>query len=331
MGLHALRALADRNAGDCWRGPLSTILIIDDSDAHRAEIRTALEEAGDFASILEASDGLVGLKVLLNEQIDVVLCDLELPGLDGEKLLRVKDSEGGGAPIPFLFVTASEDRDRITRLLEDGASDVVKKPFHAPDLVARLRLHLKIKQLQEELMVKNRRLEYLSSTDEVTGLKTRRYVKEVLEVEFNRAQRYGQALSILMADLDHFKNVNDGYGHPAGDAVLRGTADRLNELLRGTDVAGRYGGEEFILILAHNSVEGAEVAAERWRKAIGSKPFKLPDGTEIPVTVSIGVATYSEAIGSAEQLISAADTALYMAKENGRNRVEVFDGEPNDR
>lgn len=310
---------------------MSTILIIDDSDAHRAEIRKVLEDAGDFASILEASDGLVGLKVLLDEQIDVVLCDLEISGIDGEKLLRFNNAEPAGVPIPFLFVTASEDRDRITRLLEDGASDAVKKPFHAPDLVARLRLHLKLKQLQEELMVKNRRLEVLSSTDEVTGLKTRRYVNEVLETEFKRAKRYGQTLSILMADLDHFKDVNDAYGHQAGDAVLRGTADRLAGLLRGADVAGRYGGEEFIIILAHNELEGARVAAERWRDAIGSKPFKLPDGSEITVTVSVGVATYDESFQSPEQLISAADTALYIAKENGRNRVEVFEGDPDDR
>ena len=305
---------------------MSTILIIDDSAAYRAEIRKVLEDAGDFASILEASDGLVGLKILLKEQIDVVLSDLEMPVLDGEKLLEVNNAEGHGVPIPFLFLTASQDRDRITRVLEGGASDVVKKPFHAPELVARLRLHLKIKQLQEELIVKNRRLELLSSTDEVTGLKTRRYVNDMLEIEFKRAKRYGQSLSILMADLDHFKDVNDAYGHQAGDVVLRGTADRLIGLLRGTDVAGRYGGEEFIIILAHNELGGAQVAAERWRDAIGSAPFKLPDGSEVPVTVSIGVATYDESMLSPEQLISAADTALYIAKGNGRNRVEILKG-----
>jgi two-component system cell cycle response regulator len=308
-------------------GRLSTILIIDDSDIHRGDMRAALEDAGDFARILEAVDGLSGLKLLLSESVDVVLCDLEMPGLDGEKLLRVKDPDPEGVPIPFIIVTASSDRDRITRLLEDGASDAVKKPFHPPDLVARLRLHLKIKQLQEELIVKNRRLEYISSTDEITGLKTRRYVNEVLETEFKRAQRYGQPLSILMADLDHFKHVNDTYGHPAGDAVLRATSDRLMDLLRATDVAGRYGGEEFILILAHNAIEGAQIAAERWRKAIGDKPFRVPDGREVPVTVSIGVATFDTSFTSSEQLVSAADTALYIAKESGRNRVEVFDSE----
>ena len=304
---------------------MPTILVIDDSEGHRAEIRAALSEAREFDTILEAGDGIQGLKLLLNETVDLVLCDLELPGLDGEKLLRVKDANARGVPVPFLFVTGSQDRDRRTRLIEDGASDVVQKPFFTPDLVARLRLHLKIRQLQQELMVKNRRLEYLSTTDEVTGLRTRRYVNEMLRGEFQRARRYGQPLSVLMADLDHFKRVNDQYGHPAGDAVLRAAADRLQEHLRATDVAGRYGGEEFVVVLPHNDLEGATLAAERWRDMIGGKPFALPDGREIRVTVSIGVAAYARSMESPDELVSAADTALYMAKENGRDRVECFE------
>lgn len=304
---------------------MPTILVIDDSELHRAEIRTAVADAGDFDRVLEAGDGIQGLKQLLNESVDLVLCDLELPGLDGEKLLRVKDANSGGVPVPFLFVTGSGDRERRTRLIVDGASDVVQKPFFAPDLVARLRLHLKIRQLQQELMIKNRRLEYLSTTDEVTGLRTRRFVNDTLRVEFQRARRYGQSLSVLMADLDHFKRVNDKFGHPAGDAVLRATAERLQEQLRATDLGGRYGGEEFVVVLPHNDLSSATQAAERWRAMIADKPFLVTGGREIQVTMSVGVATFERSMGSPDELVSAADTALYIAKENGRNRVECFE------
>ena len=141
----------------------ASILIIDDSAEHRAGIRRTLESTEIFDQILEADDGLRGLKLMLNEDIDLVLCDLEMPGLDGEKLLRAKQQSLEG--LPFLFLTGSPDRDRRARLLEAGASDVLTKPFHPPELVARLRLHLRTKRLQDELRVKNETLARLSTTD----------------------------------------------------------------------------------------------------------------------------------------------------------------------
>src|SRR5215472_14572375 len=197
------------------RGPqeMATILVIEDSDLQRAEIRRALEPAGLFDRILEAPDGLAGLKLLLAESVDVVLCDLEMPGLDGEKLLRVRDSSNAGE-IPFLFLTASADTERKVRLLEDGACDTVTKPCHPAELVARLRLHLKIKRLESELRDKNQMLAKESMTDAVTGLRSRRYVSEVLAIEVLRARRYRRPLGVMMADLDHFKGVNDRFCHP---------------------------------------------------------------------------------------------------------------------
>jgi len=301
---------------------VATILIIDDSDAHRAEIRHALEGVADFDKVLEASDGLQGLRLLLNENIDVVLCDLEMPGLDGDKLLRVKDASPGGSNVPFLFLTASQSLDRRARLLEAGASDAVTKPFHPPDLVARLRLHLKIKKLQDELRIKNETLARMSTTDAVTGLRTRRYVSEVLSIEFLRARRYKSPLSLLMADLDLFKQVNDRYGHPAGDSVLRGVSSILLGQLRATDVAGRYGGEEYIVILAGNECEGARIVAERWRQAVEEASFDAPDGRSMSVTLSIGVASFGQQMNAPDELVSAADIALYQAKDAGRNCVK---------
>ncbi|MCG8589236.1 MAG: diguanylate cyclase [Proteobacteria bacterium] len=307
---------------------MATILIIDDSDIHRAEIRRALEPERIFDRVLEAEGGMQGLKVLLAEPVDVVVCDLEMPGLDGEKLLRMKESSPGGDNIPFLFVTASTDQIRRARLLEDGACDAITKPFHPADLVARLRLHLKIKRLQDELRVKNETLARLSTTDAVTGLRTRRYVTDVLSIEFLRAKRYGTPLSVLMADLDHFKQVNDHYGHPAGDTVLRGVSSLLIHPLRASDVAGRYGGEEILAILPQNESDGAAILAERWRQSVEEASFESPDGRSVSVTLSIGVAAYRPEMTEPENLISAADNALYCAKDNGRNRVEVAPQEP---
>jgi two-component system cell cycle response regulator len=302
---------------------VATILIIDDSATHRAAIREALEPEAIFDRFLEAEDGFAGLKLLLKELVDVVLCDLELPGFDGEKLLRVKDQSPGGANIPFLFLTASQDVERRVRLLEDGACDALTKPFHPADLVARLRLHLKIKRLQDELRVKNETLVRLSTRDPVTGLRTRRYVSEVLSIEFLRARRYHSSLAVLMADLDHFKNVNDRYGHPAGDAVLLGVSELLLSTLRATDVAGRYGGEEILVLLSGNDLQGGVCLAERWRSAVDQTRFDLPDGRTARVQISVGVATYLEGMQSPEDLVTAADAALYRAKEAGRNLVKA--------
>jgi two-component system cell cycle response regulator len=300
---------------------MATILIIDDSAASRKAIIGAVEPAGIFDRIIEASDGYEGLKLLLNESVDVVLCDLEMPGFDGEKLLRVKESSNSGGNIPFLLITASSNADRKAQLLNDGACDAISKPFHPADLLARLRLHLKIKRLQDELRVKNETLARLSTTDGLTGLRTRRYVSEVLSIEFLRARRYLSPLSVIMADLDNFKRINDEYGHPTGDAVLRGVSSRLLAEVRVTDVAGRYGGEEIVVIVAQNEAAGVLTLAERWRADVEAARFEATDGRKVNVTISIGIANYCGNFESPEELVEAADAALYRAKTNGRNRV----------
>ncbi|MBW2314532.1 MAG: diguanylate cyclase [Deltaproteobacteria bacterium] len=302
---------------------MARLLIIEDSPTHRAEIRAAVEPSQLFDSILEAEDGLAGLKMLLSETVDVVLCDLHMPGLDGEKLLRIKSQKGVSADIPFLFLSATQNLQQQVRLLDGGACDTISKPFHPSELVARLRLHLKLKRLQDELREKNTMLARLSTTDPVTGLRTRRYATEVLNIEWIRARRYQTPLAVMMADLDHFKHVNDKYGHPAGDAVLRGVSEVLRQTLRAPDVSGRYGGEEILVILPQTELEGAVQVADRWRQAVEAATFRAPDGRSVGVTVSIGVAMFDLAHATAEELVAAADEALYRAKNQGRNRVEA--------
>jgi len=305
---------------------MAKILVIDDSDTQRAEIRAALADSEHIDQILEASDGLKGLKMLLAERVDVVLCDLELPGIDGEKLLRMKNASAESADIPFLFITASTNQERRARLLEDGACDAITKPFHPADLVARLHLHLKVKRLQDELMVKNSALARMSTVDSLTNLRTRRYVMDCLSIEFLRARRYDSPLSVIMADLDHFKEVNDSFGHPGGDAVLTGVSELLVDGLRSTDVAGRYGGEELIILMPNSDPDGAEVMAERWRDRVEKAAFALPDGRDAKVTVSVGIAGFDRAFETPYDLVAAADSVLYLAKQKGRNRIEVHHG-----
>jgi diguanylate cyclase (GGDEF)-like protein len=157
-------------------------------------------------------------------------------------------------------------------------------------------------------------------------LRSRRYVTEVLAIEVLRARRYRLPLTVMMADLDHFKRVNDRFGHPVGDTVLRRVSDLLRSLLRATDVAGRFGGEEFLVILPQTDRAGAVSLAERWRQSLELTPLEAPDGKRIRTTVSIGVAEFMAQMARPDELVSAADEALYSAKASGRNRIEVASG-----
>lgn len=306
---------------------MATILIIDDSEPHRKEIRSAISEARAVDRILEAEDGLAGLRLLLQESVDLVLCDLHMPGLEGDKLVRMKTPGDGWEDVPFVFLTANPDPRRKARLLREGATDIIGKPFHPEDLLARVELHLKVARLQRELRHKNALLARLSTTDDVTGLRNRRYLTEFLAVEFLRARRYRTPLALLLCDLDRFKLVNDVHGHAAGDAVLRLVAALLASERRAMDLVARYGGEEFVIVLPHTDAQGARQLAEQLRLRVEAMRVEIASGEMVGVTLSVGVAGFREAHTSPEDLIAEADTALYRAKEGGRNRVEVAAGE----
>jgi len=301
---------------------VACVLVADGCSADRAALRKAVEQAGLFERVLEAADGLRALRLLLSESVDVVVCDLDLPQLDGEKLLRTRLESRAGEPC-FLFVTAAADPDRCVRLLDLGAHDVIAKPYHSAELGARIARQLRVHRLQQELREKNSELARLSSIDALTGLRTRRYVQDLLSLEALRSRRYRTGLVVLLVDLDEFKRLNDAHGHPAGDAVLRGVAERMLRTLRATDTAGRWGGDELIVVMPQNQPEGAVIAAERWRQSVASTPFALPDGGQVSATLSIGVAAFQGGHAGVADLVAAADRALYAAKRGGRNRVEI--------
>lgn len=300
-----------------------TVLIVDDSEAVRTHVRWVLHERHVFTTFLLAGDGVEGFKMLLQNEVDLVLCDLMMPGIDGFKFLALKKSKPEYSEVPVIMITGEEDVRAKVRGLDAGASDYLTKPFHDEELVARVKVHLKIKALQDELLEKNQRLEELSRTDGLTKIANRRHFMETLELEFLRAERYESALAYIMIDLDHFKALNDKHGHQAGDKALLEVARILQRGLRQNDMAGRYGGEEFALMLPQTDLTGATVVAERCRKGVEGKRIAVKNAS-IRTTVSIGISAMPSAqIKSVDDLIRTADDALFKAKDGGRNQVVV--------
>jgi len=300
----------------------NSVLIIDDSDAVREKIIKTLESFNLFVRYYEAEDGLEGFKKLLSSPVDIILCDLEMPRIDGFKFLSMMKSRPDLQDTPVIMLTGMNDRDLKIKGLEQGASDYITKPFDPEELVARVKVHLKIKNLQDDLKRTNELLLELSNTDHLTGLFNRRYLMEVLDKEIQRSSRKGGQLSILILDIDHFKNVNDTYGHLQGDAVLQKVALQLQKELRNYDIAARYGGEEFIAVLPDATMSEAAFVAERIRASIQASKFNGAL-SQLSLTVSLGVALYTLEDGiTIDGFIKRADDALYRAKANGRNRVE---------
>ncbi len=300
-----------------------TCLIIDDSESVRNLVGRILAEERIFDSCLQASDGIEGFKLLLKHQPDLVLCDVVMPGIDGFTFLRLKNGKPEFNRTPVIMLTGQEDVSKKVQGLEAGASDYLTKPFEPKELIARVRVHLKIKQLQDELERKNLELEWLSQTDGLTRINNRRHFMELVELEFARAERYKSPLTYLMLDIDHFKKINDTHGHQAGDHILVEMAKCLSTSLRNIDIVGRYGGEEFGLFLPETNEDGGRIVAERDRMRIESMEIFLPDFRKpVRITVSIGGVTYPRPdIKGPDDLIRLADLALYESKQNGRNRV----------
>jgi len=300
---------------------VKNVLIIDDSDQVREHIAQTLQSVAIFASIYQAKDGIEAFKLLLGNHIDLILCDLEMPRIDGFKLLGMISAREELRDIPVIMLTGREDRELKIKLLGQGASDYVTKPFDAGELIARVRVQLKIKSLQDELKKSNELLTELSNTDPLTHLYNRRYMMEMLKKELQRAERKGTHLSLIMIDIDRFKQVNDHYGHQNGDLVLVAVANLSRVGLRSYDFAARYGGEEFVLVLPETAHDDALLVAERLRERVQAKTF-TGALRGLNTTVSMGVATYpTTVISSMADLVREADEALYRAKAGGRNRV----------
>jgi diguanylate cyclase (GGDEF)-like protein len=242
--------------------------------------------------------------------------------MDGFKFLRLLNSREELQDTPVIMVTGREDTEAKVRGLDQGASDYVTKPFDTGELLARVKVQLKIKSLQDKLKQSNQLLLELSHTDPLTGLHNRRSMMEALDREFERSTRKRSPLSLLMLDVDHFKKINDNFGHQQGDTALQALTTLLTGHLRPYDLAARFGGEEFSLILPETTEDAACQVAERIRQGMETlRVAELPD--DYRMTASFGVATVPhQAMAKPDDLIREADYALYNAKRAGRNRVE---------
>lgn len=297
-----------------------SLLIIDDSKTIRSQIEQIFAAGELFKTILVAENGLEGFKLVVNHDVDMILCDIEMPGIDGLKFLAMLQSREDLRGKPVIMLTSHDDLDTKIRVFESGACDYITKPFHAEEVAARVRVHMQIKILQDELRRSNQLLQEQAQTDPLTGLCNRRHLYQILSSELNRCCRNQQPIAMIMIDIDHFKQINDSYGHQAGDAVLVGIADLLQNQLRTYDRVARYGGEEFCLVLPETDLEEAGIVAERLRQMVEKTVFE-PKQQNCKLTISLGVSAYRGCDeGSLEELINIADSALYAAKEAGRNR-----------
>ncbi len=303
---------------------MSKILIIDDSKSIHKVLSDLLMNNG-YTPIV-ASDGEEGIEKAETVLPDVILLDIGLPGMDGFEVCKVLKKSRPTKDIPILFLTGHyPDASDAVKGFELGAYDYIRKPFEADELLARIRVVLNIRKQQEEI-------KYLSVTDELTGLFNRRMLKYRLEESFAVVHRYGSPLTCLMLDIDYFKKVNDSYGHMAGDLVLQELACLLKEHTRTEDNLIRYGGEEFLIIL-YETINKAYIIAERLRKSIEDHKFHpgKEESKTLSITVSIGLSTYLAHVSDEQDtLIALADSALYLSKQNGRNRVTYIPHEQSD-
>ena len=299
-------------------------LIAEDDVTSRTMLQAILARWG--YDLVVVADGLAAWEALQRDDAPrLALLDWMMPGMDGLEVCRRVRARETAEPPYLIILTARGDKADIVAGLEAGADDYIAKPYDSGELRARLGVGRRVIELQERLRFALAEAQRLARTDPLTEVHNRRAILGLLDAELARAARGNGPLSVSMLDIDHFKRVNDTFGHAAGDAVLCECARRIAAAIRPYDIVGRFGGEEFLLVINTNGVEPCTNPFERVRAAVADAPFPVGPGGVL-ITVSQGVACWN-GTESGEQLVHRADTALYRAKENGRDRVE-FAGAP---
>ena len=294
------------------------VLIIDDQQRQATRICEAL--ASEHRPIIEA-DPAKGLASALGP-VDLVIVNAGATGFDGLRLAAQIRSDENGRDTPILAVVDFDDRARVIKALDLGVNDVLPKPVDPLELSARARTQIRRKRYTDFLRHNLDQSLELAVTDQLTGLHNRRYMDSQLEALMRRAAMGGDPVAVLIVDIDHFKQINDNFGHDTGDAVLREFAARLASNTRAVDLPVRQGGEEFVIVMPNTPVDLAERIADRIRRQIAGAPFRILDGREtLNVTISIGVSSSLPGEEKAEALLKRADAALYEAKAAGRNCV----------
>jgi two-component system cell cycle response regulator len=322
-----MRAVTSREIGikDAETGALNDagrfgrVLIVEDRASSAERIVAALKaeqttevEANPADVLFRAAEG----------NFDLVIMSLALENHDALRLCSQLRSLDRTRNVPILAICESEDNARMIRGLEIGVNDYLLRPVDKNELHARVRTQIRKKRYTERLRDNVQMSIEMAITDPLTGLFNRRYMESHLSALVEQAASRGKPLTALVLDIDYFKAINDGHGHDAGDDVLREFATRIRKSIRGIDLACRFGGEEFVIIMPETDMAVATIVAERLRRRIASEPFSIQQGTgSIEVTISIGIATLDTADDNAATILKRADQALYRAKRDGRNRV----------
>jgi len=288
-----------------------TILIVDDTVSNLDILDELLSEYDIISSI----SGKEALEITEEEKIDLILLDIMMPDMDGYEVCKKLKANEQTKDIPIMFITAKTDENSIEKAYDIGGIDYITKPFKPKELLARIKRELQLQELQTELKL-------LASTDPMTKLYNRRYFTQTSEHTLDLMKREKKNLSIIMLDIDKFKNVNDTYGHKVGDDVIIALANKLIENQRKSDICCRYGGEEFVILLPSTSIEGAYTLAQKTREDIEALTINISSNKNLKFTVSLGVSQVNlENEINIESALKRADDALYEAKESGRNRV----------
>jgi diguanylate cyclase (GGDEF)-like protein len=304
------------------------ILIADDDPISRRMMQKMLQDDG--YEVVMAEDGLrAAYELSVQDGPRLALIDWMMPGLDGPEVCREVRGKYDQSYVYILLLTSKESSEDIVAGLEAGADDYLTKPCHAAELKARLLTGRRILQLEDKLIEAREEMRFKATHDSLTQLWDRGAIVSLLKNELHRSLRTRKPVSIMLCDVDHFKRVNDQYGHSSGDAVLREVAARLLNGIRSydavglyCDAVGRYGGEEFLLILSDCDATQIKSRAESIRESIENEAFQTQD-CDLSITISIGAATVTDwdKSQSVESLLNQADVALYRAKSEGRNRV----------
>lgn len=299
------------------------VLLVDMSPISRKLIRKILSKKG--YEVAEATRGEDALERLKAEYFHVIITGLVLDGMSGSELCAAVRAADLPRYTYIIVLSGKGSIKDVTVAIESGADEFMNKPIITPLLFARLELAQRIIDLEAKLKLVQMQSEDLLMKDALTEVYNRRRIQNDLPAEIKRAHRYQKALSLVICDLDHFKSINDTYGHLAGDKVLKEVAQRLKNNCRADiDWVARYGGEEFVVVLPETEVEGALTYAENIRRAIEEEPFQISSTTSIQVTMSLGAAGYKQVTNAnvpPEEILGQADLCLYKAKEQGRNQV----------
>ncbi len=298
------------------------VLVADDDRITRLKLVAILEKWG--YEVIACEDGLEAWEIIEQEDSpSLLMLDWMMPGMSGPEICR-KVRELGRVPYCFIIMlTSKNEKEDIVKGIEAGADDYVTKPFYPHELKVRLRAGQRIVELNRELFEARNALEEQATHDALTGLWNRPAIMDHLVREMDRNSREKKGQCVCLMDIDKFKLVNDTYGHKVGDQVLIEVARRLETSLRPYDMVGRYGGEEFVIIIAGCACDETKNQVERLRKALADEPFAT-DAGDIPITASFGIGIMdNKHSASADTLVSVADKSLYKAKANGRNRIEV--------